>query len=201
MRLTIAYSKIKKRNLVFINNDTYQRETLAERPIRQPLTRGAAAPLNFIPLWDVTAYFISGRTETCAFLSVHVKIHVWLKARSKRWCPCRDTLWRHIHSGGGMKFSWYNCSTFRVTCAHDVGFCFHLQLQLLCSWAVQVQLYFGPTSFVESQFLVLNIDKRLKRPWTTNTCPCNGRKVCCHWMIRFCDDWIVLLCKIKIDAN
>ena len=37
MRLTIAYSKIKKRNLVFINNDTYQRETLSERPIRQPL--------------------------------------------------------------------------------------------------------------------------------------------------------------------
>ena len=38
MRLTIAYSKIKKRNLVLINNDTYQRETLSERPIRQPLT-------------------------------------------------------------------------------------------------------------------------------------------------------------------
>ena len=37
MRLTIAYSKIKKRNLVSINNDTYQRETLSERPIRQPL--------------------------------------------------------------------------------------------------------------------------------------------------------------------
>ena len=33
MRLTIAYSKIKKRNLVLINNDTYQRETLSERPI------------------------------------------------------------------------------------------------------------------------------------------------------------------------
>ena len=37
MRLTIAYSKIKKRNLVLINNDTYQRETLSEGPIRQPL--------------------------------------------------------------------------------------------------------------------------------------------------------------------
>ena len=37
MRLNIAYSKIKKRNLVLINNDTYQRETLSERPIRQPL--------------------------------------------------------------------------------------------------------------------------------------------------------------------
>ena len=37
MRLTIAYSKIKKRNLVLINNATYQRETLSDRPIRQPL--------------------------------------------------------------------------------------------------------------------------------------------------------------------
>ena len=37
MRSTIAYSKIKKRNLVLINNATYQRETLSKRPIRQPL--------------------------------------------------------------------------------------------------------------------------------------------------------------------
>ena len=42
MRLTIVYSKIKKRNLVLINNHyacTYQRETLSERPIRQLLRR------------------------------------------------------------------------------------------------------------------------------------------------------------------
>ena len=39
MRLTIAYSKIKKRNLVLINNATYQRETLSERPILQPLRK------------------------------------------------------------------------------------------------------------------------------------------------------------------
>ena len=38
MRLTVAYSKIKKRNLVLINNDTHQRETLSERSIRPPLT-------------------------------------------------------------------------------------------------------------------------------------------------------------------
>ena len=37
MRLTIAYSKTKKRNRVLINNDTHQRETLSERPIRPPL--------------------------------------------------------------------------------------------------------------------------------------------------------------------
>ena len=38
MRLTIAYYKTTKRNLVLINNATYQRETLSERPIRQPLS-------------------------------------------------------------------------------------------------------------------------------------------------------------------
>ena len=38
MCLTIAYSKIKKQNLVLINNDTHQRETLSERPIRPPLS-------------------------------------------------------------------------------------------------------------------------------------------------------------------
>ena len=37
MHLTIAYSKIKKRNLVLINKATYQRETLSDQPIRQPL--------------------------------------------------------------------------------------------------------------------------------------------------------------------
>ena len=38
MRLTIAFSKIKKQNLVLINNDTHQRETVSERPIRPPLS-------------------------------------------------------------------------------------------------------------------------------------------------------------------
>ena len=37
MHLTIAYSKIKKRNLVLINNVTHQIETLTEWPIRLPL--------------------------------------------------------------------------------------------------------------------------------------------------------------------
>ena len=41
MRLTIAYSKIKKRNLVLINNVTHQRETSTEGPIR------------LLPLWGV----------------------------------------------------------------------------------------------------------------------------------------------------
>ena len=37
MRLTAAYSKIKRRNVVLINNGTHQRETLSEGPIRLPL--------------------------------------------------------------------------------------------------------------------------------------------------------------------
>ena len=37
MRLPIAYSNIKKRNLVLINNVKHQRETLTEWPIRLPL--------------------------------------------------------------------------------------------------------------------------------------------------------------------
>ena len=54
MRLTIAYSKIKKRNLVLNNNDTHQRGTVSERPIRPPLsdnlrlTKGVVAtPITF----------------------------------------------------------------------------------------------------------------------------------------------------------
>ena len=47
----MAFSKIKKRNLVLINNDTYQRETLSERPIQQPLKRhwttSALSPIFF----------------------------------------------------------------------------------------------------------------------------------------------------------
>ena len=38
MRSIIAYFKIKKRNLVLINNVTHQRETLSKRPVRLLLT-------------------------------------------------------------------------------------------------------------------------------------------------------------------
>ena len=56
MRLTIAYSKIKKRNLVLINNDTYQRETLSERPIRQPLnnTKGVIYELDYLSIMNIS---------------------------------------------------------------------------------------------------------------------------------------------------
>ena len=48
MRLTIAYSKTKKRNLVLINNATHQRETLSERPIRQPLSEAFSYGIRYI---------------------------------------------------------------------------------------------------------------------------------------------------------
>ena len=48
MRLTIAYSKIKKRNLVLINNDTHQRETVSERPIRPPLKSACIAGVHML---------------------------------------------------------------------------------------------------------------------------------------------------------
>ena len=38
MRVTIAYSKIKKQNLVSVNSATYQREILSEWPIPVPLS-------------------------------------------------------------------------------------------------------------------------------------------------------------------
>ena len=62
MRLTIAYSKIKKRNLVLINNDIYQRETLSERPIWQPLSDQG----GFLGTQDL--FFFT--TFACAFFTV-----------------------------------------------------------------------------------------------------------------------------------
>ena len=49
MRLTIAYSKIKKRNLVSINNDTYQKEKPYQSPggyLVQKTLRGCAANMG-----------------------------------------------------------------------------------------------------------------------------------------------------------
>ena len=54
MRLTIAYSKIKKGNIVLINNATYQRETLSERPIRQPLRNSLIGVWLKMDLWEST---------------------------------------------------------------------------------------------------------------------------------------------------
>ena len=56
MRLTIAYSKIKNQNLVLINNDTYQRETLSERPLWPPLK---ISMINFKKIYDVLIVYIN----------------------------------------------------------------------------------------------------------------------------------------------
>ena len=76
MRLTIAYSKIKKRNLVLINNDTYQRETLSERPIRQPLRT-----LTFFLVLDM-AYF------TCCYY----RSKLWKEGSKGEKIFCRSSL-------------------------------------------------------------------------------------------------------------
>ena len=81
MRLTIAYSKRKKRNLVLINNDTYQRETLSERLIRLPLT----TKLHLTSRMDVTTNCVlyirqvesgpySDREKICARVKNAVKM-------------------------------------------------------------------------------------------------------------------------------
>ena len=52
--------------------------------------------LNFIPLWewtcghDVTAYFMSGRTEKRTLLSGHRKIYTWLQKR-RSWKTLVET--------------------------------------------------------------------------------------------------------------
>ena len=60
MRLTIAYSKIRKRNLVLISNDTHQRETLSERPIRQPLTLIYPAHFEDVPCQSGVNHIFEG---------------------------------------------------------------------------------------------------------------------------------------------
>ena len=71
MRLTVADSKIKKRNLVLINNDTHQRETLSERPIRPPLMVQNGLELN---KWLKKVIFCPSKTKVTILAKVlHTK--------------------------------------------------------------------------------------------------------------------------------
>ena len=73
MHLTIAYFKIKKRNLVLINNATYQRETLSERPIRPPLNAGAG-------LTSVSSSIVTAATAaTEKYASALNKVDAYIK--------------------------------------------------------------------------------------------------------------------------
>ena len=67
MRLTIAYSKIRKQNLVLINNGTYQRETLSERPIRLPLKN----------LINGTCMTFSHKIQTESFTWPDMSFYAW----------------------------------------------------------------------------------------------------------------------------
>ena len=85
MRLTIAYSKIKKRNLVLINNDTYQRETLSEQPIRQPLTQFKMVFANnrLICLCWVTYFFSPVSAEIVQIHEKSLSHNHWLSPKYK----------------------------------------------------------------------------------------------------------------------
>ena len=80
MRLTIAYSKIKKkRNLVLISNDTHQRETVSERPIRPPLmtqtckTQGVELQKLKYPIFLCLTFTnsLTGKNEKSTFHTCH----------------------------------------------------------------------------------------------------------------------------------
>ena len=130
MRLTIAYSKIKKRNLVLINNATYQRETLSERPIRQPLStclpdRGKKDILIFRQLFS---FFMGGRHILTKFelqtfdiyVEVFSNIHLWILSMSPdrlRFLRSLCNLLTHLRSCQALtryKFSIIILGTFHM---------------------------------------------------------------------------------------
>ena len=84
MRLTIAYSKIKKRNLVLINNVTHQRARL-----RNPREHGSATPRQKIRMAEKFEEYLKKSPEKekkgseCRFCSL-----IWHKLGSFReLCP------------------------------------------------------------------------------------------------------------------
>ena len=82
MRLTIAYSKIKKINLVLINNDTHQRETVSERPIRPLLSMLRAlhsAASNMGVLGGVHSFKI------LSDFSQNVKLYIFVYGRTTNY--------------------------------------------------------------------------------------------------------------------
>ena len=56
--LNKAYYKIKKQNLLLINNDTHQRETLSERPIRPPLSFNDGHPPEGRGFWKLNCNYL-----------------------------------------------------------------------------------------------------------------------------------------------
>ena len=63
MHLTIAYSRIKKRNLMLINV-THHREALTEWPIQLPLTLGSR-PIKVTCNWQFRVYMILDNYYKC----------------------------------------------------------------------------------------------------------------------------------------
>ena len=97
MRLTIAYwySKIKKRNLVLINNDTHQRETVSERPIRPPLNIVLALYHVYYFSW------VSEQAVNCNYRYWHEIFAERLTKNSTSGAFQKTTINRGVATGGG----------------------------------------------------------------------------------------------------
>ena len=96
MRLTIAYSKIKKRNLELIKSDTHQRETLTEWPIRLSLSQafvkgslfsgGGEVSLKDRPFFGETSYRkTSILSSRCPIISVFFERYPFVNLRTEEW--------------------------------------------------------------------------------------------------------------------
>ena len=87
MRLTIAYSKIKKRNLVLINNDTHQRETVSERPIRPPLRARKS---------EIGPMFVSYHSSFVQYFDNLISVWWCTCIKIKLSCSSTDTFMYHV---------------------------------------------------------------------------------------------------------
>ena len=95
MPLTIVYSKIKKRNLVLINNATYQRETLSERPIRQPLTLYFKQWCSFVKPCSTTVYDLKMAVMSASVLFCALSKHLRKRNTVEHICMRAKKMCRH----------------------------------------------------------------------------------------------------------
>ena len=115
MHLTIAYSKIKKRNLVLINNATYQRETLPERPIQQTLNNLEDTCMGWTNKLSVpTQLFFGTVTMDFEIISTNLFKKIYKKKRSF------PKFWGRSEKGKQKSFffffkpNWYLCTTYAM---------------------------------------------------------------------------------------
>ena len=133
MRLRIAYSKIRNRNLVLINNATYQRETLSERPIRQPLS-------SFL-CYEALLF------HTKLQLNLVLTAHNWQKWKSNfHTCRCHKIYWVEAFRLSVSNYTRKNTIFVNMwnlgQCREDVTFCQYLLNE---SSNLKILLHMGDT--------------------------------------------------------